>query len=131
MKWVSKSSHFNLRLGCCCCQPGHLQNFLSFNSAFSQRWLAWEVTQTKYIVEGYSVSDNTATSMFQMFDLRKIFISYYVTVSSGSWFLMFFHTFFRMFIILEKFPIFEEKRLSLAQDFWRNHTHNLGVSLFS
>jgi len=65
--------------GCCCCHPGHVANFLSFNTAFSQRWLAWEVAQRKYIVEGYSVSDNTATSMFQMFDLRKIFITYYVT----------------------------------------------------
>lgn len=54
---------------------------LSLNAAFSQRWLAWEVAQSKYILEGYSVSDNTATTMFQMFDLRKIFITYYVTVS--------------------------------------------------
>ena len=106
MKWVNNSSYLYLRVGCCCCQPGHLQNFLSFNSAFSQRWLAWEVTQTKYIVEGYSVSDNTATSMFQMFDLRKIFISYYVTVSWETWFLMFFHTFARMFINLEEINYF-------------------------
>lgn len=65
--------------GCCCLNPGHLNNMLSLNAAFSQRWLAWEVAQSKYILEGYSVSDNTATTMFQMFDLRKIFITYYVT----------------------------------------------------
>ena len=60
---------------------GHVKNLLSFNAAFGLRWLAWEVVQSKYILEGYSVSDNTAVTMFQMFDLRKIFITYYVTVS--------------------------------------------------
>ncbi|XP_066911070.1 pecanex-like protein 1 isoform X2 [Clytia hemisphaerica] len=65
--------------GCCCCHVGHVQNLLSFNAAFGLRWLAWEVVQSKYILEGYSVSDNTAVTMFQMFDLRKIFITYYVT----------------------------------------------------
>ena len=64
--------------GCCCCNIGHLPNMLSLNATFGQRWLAWEVVQSKYILEGYSVSDNTATTMFQMFDLRKIFITYYV-----------------------------------------------------
>ena len=54
---------------------------LSLNAAFNQRWLAWEVSQSKYVLEGYSVSDNTATSMFQVFDLRKIFITYYIKVS--------------------------------------------------
>uniref|UniRef100_A0A6A7FS33 Pecanex-like protein n=4 Tax=Hirondellea gigas TaxID=1518452 RepID=A0A6A7FS33_9CRUS len=64
--------------GCCCCEPGRLPHLLSGNAAFNQRWLAWEVTATKYVLEGYSISDNSAASMFQMFDLRKILISYYV-----------------------------------------------------
>ncbi|RXG72979.1 Pecanex-like protein 1 [Armadillidium vulgare] len=64
--------------GCCCCEPGHLPHMLSANAAFNQRWLAWEVTATKYVLEGYSISDNSATSMFQMFELRKILITYYV-----------------------------------------------------
>nr|XP_022912748.1 pecanex-like protein 1 isoform X1 [Onthophagus taurus] len=64
--------------GCCCCDPGHLPHMLSVNAAFSQRWLAWEVTASKYIIEGYSISDNNAVSMFQSFDLRKIIITYYV-----------------------------------------------------
>ena len=38
--------------GCCCCQPGHVDNMLSLNAAFAQRWLAWEVVQSKYILEG-------------------------------------------------------------------------------
>lgn len=29
--------------GFCCCEPGHPPHMLSINSAFSQRWLAWEV----------------------------------------------------------------------------------------
>jgi len=55
---------------------------LSFNAAFGQRWLAWEVAATKYVLEGYSISDNNAASMLQVFDLRKILITYYVKVSS-------------------------------------------------
>lgn len=57
---------------------------LSANAAFNQRWLAWEVTATKYVLEGYSISDNSATSMFQMFELRKILITYYVKVSKKT-----------------------------------------------
>lgn len=53
---------------------------LSFNAAFGQRWLAWEVAATKYVLEGYSISDNNAASMLQVFDLRKILITYYVKV---------------------------------------------------
>ncbi|XP_038076730.1 pecanex-like protein 1 isoform X2 [Patiria miniata] len=64
--------------GCCCCYPGHLPHFLSANAAFSQRWLAWEVIASKYILQGYSISDNCAASMLQVFDLRKILITYYV-----------------------------------------------------
>lgn len=54
---------------------------LSLNSAFSQRWLAWEVTATKYVLEGYSISDNSAVSMLQVFDFRKVLVTYYVKVS--------------------------------------------------
>ncbi|XP_028418258.1 pecanex-like protein 1 [Dendronephthya gigantea] len=64
--------------GCCCCEPGHLPGVLSVNAAFGQRWLAWQVTSVKYVIEGYSISDNSATSMLQVFDLRKILITYYV-----------------------------------------------------
>uniref|UniRef100_A0A668AB74 Pecanex-like protein n=1 Tax=Myripristis murdjan TaxID=586833 RepID=A0A668AB74_9TELE len=64
--------------GCCCCEPGHLPHVLSFNAAFGQRWLAWEVLVTKYVLEGYSITDNSAASMLQVFDLRRIFTTYYV-----------------------------------------------------
>lgn len=67
--------------GCCCCEPGHIPHMLSFNAAFGQRWLAWEVAATKYVLEGYSISDNNAASMLQVFDLRKILITYYVKVN--------------------------------------------------
>ncbi|CAG0914459.1 unnamed protein product [Notodromas monacha] len=66
---------------CCCCKLGRLPRMLSGNAAFNQRWLAWEVTATKYIVEGYSISDNSAVSMFQMFDLRKVLVTYCVKAS--------------------------------------------------
>uniref|UniRef100_A0A8C3RND9 Pecanex-like protein n=1 Tax=Chelydra serpentina TaxID=8475 RepID=A0A8C3RND9_CHESE len=64
--------------GFCCCEPGHLPYMLSFNATFGQRWLAWEVLVTKYVLEGYSITDNSAASMLQVFDLRKILTTYYV-----------------------------------------------------
>lgn len=57
---------------------GHLSNVLSVNAAFSQRWLAWEVASAKYVLEGYSISDNSAVSMLQVFDFRKVLVTYYV-----------------------------------------------------
>jgi hypothetical protein len=70
--------------GFCCCEPGQLPHFLSLNAAFNQRWLAWEVVVTKYVLEGYSISDNSAASMLQVFDLRKVLITYYVKVGFFS-----------------------------------------------
>ncbi|KAI1289185.1 Pecanex-like protein 1 [Halotydeus destructor] len=63
---------------CCCCEPGHLPSMLSMNAAFNQRWLAWEVMHTKYVLEGYSITDNSALSMLQPYEMRKALIMYYV-----------------------------------------------------
>ncbi|XP_076632780.1 pecanex isoform X1 [Colletes latitarsis] len=63
---------------CCCCEMGHFSNVLSVNAAFSQRWLAWEVARSKYVLEGYSISDNSAVSMLQVFEFRKVLVTYYV-----------------------------------------------------
>ncbi|KYQ56080.1 Pecanex-like protein 1 [Trachymyrmex zeteki] len=63
---------------CCCCEMGHISNVLSVNAAFSQRWLAWEVASAKYVLEGYSISDNSAGSMLQVFEFRKVLVTYYV-----------------------------------------------------
>lgn len=57
---------------------GHLPGTLSINAAFNQRWLAWEVTHTKYVLEGYSITDNSAVTMLQPYDLRKALITYYI-----------------------------------------------------
>ncbi|RXN00885.1 Pecanex-like protein 2 [Acipenser ruthenus] len=76
---------------CCCCEPGHLPHVLSCNAAFNLRWLGWEVTTTKYLLEGYSISENNAATMLQVYDLRKLLITYYVKVricsspATGSW----------------------------------------------
>jgi len=64
--------------GCCCCEPGHLPSMLSVNAAFNQRWLAWEVTHSKYVLEGYAITDNSAISMLQPFELKRALITYYV-----------------------------------------------------
>lgn len=64
--------------GCCCCKPGHLPHLLSCNAAFHLRWLTWEITRTQYILEGYSIIDNNAATMLQVYDLRRVLIRYYV-----------------------------------------------------
>lgn len=64
--------------GFCCCRPGHLPHFLSANASFNQMWLAWHVTHTRYVLEGYSISDNPASTVLQAFDLRRALITYYV-----------------------------------------------------
>lgn len=69
--------------GFLCFDTGHLPNMLSVNAAFNQRWLAWEVTASKYILEGYSISDNSVLSMLQVFEFRKILVSYYVKVNAS------------------------------------------------
>ncbi|GBP53300.1 Pecanex-like protein 1 [Eumeta japonica] len=51
---------------------------LSPGAAFSLRWLAWQLASAKYVLEGYSVSDNSAVSMLQVFDFRKALVTYYV-----------------------------------------------------
>lgn len=97
--------------GCCCCEPGHLPHMLSFNAAFGQRWLAWEVAATKYVLEGYSISDNNAASMLQVFDLRKILITYYVKVSqcSGAVFTLFSHHAFCVLLQLVLFTLVDSR----------------------
>ncbi|XP_071997268.1 pecanex-like protein 2 isoform X2 [Engystomops pustulosus] len=64
--------------GCCCFRIGHLPHVLSCNAAFNKRWLTWEITRCQYILEGYSVIHSNAASLFQVFDLRKILIKYFV-----------------------------------------------------
>ena len=58
--------------------PGHIKGLLSVNAAFNQRWLSWEVTHTNYVLEGYSISENSASTILQPYDLRKALITYYV-----------------------------------------------------
>lgn len=66
--------------GCCCCSPGPLPNMLSVNAMFSTRWLAWQVVASQYVLEGYSISDNLAQATLQVFEFRKVLITYYVKV---------------------------------------------------
>ena len=55
----------------CLLFSGHLPHMLSVNAAFGQRWLAWEVSAVKYVLEGYSISDNSAQSMLQVRELES------------------------------------------------------------
>lgn len=45
---------------------------LSFNTAWTLRWLAWEVTTSKYVIEGYSITDNSAVNLLQVIELIVI-----------------------------------------------------------
>lgn len=67
--------------GCCCCSPGNIPHLLSVNAMFSLRWLAWQVVQARYVLEGYSISDNAATSTLQSYEYRKVLITFYVKVN--------------------------------------------------
>ena len=40
----------------------------------------------KYVLEGYSISDNSAASMLQVFELRKALITYYIKVRATGGF---------------------------------------------
>ncbi|KAJ8719375.1 hypothetical protein PYW08_011550 [Mythimna loreyi] len=51
---------------------------LSLGAAWALRWLAWQLVAARYVLEGYSVSDNSAVSMLQVFDFRKVLLTYYV-----------------------------------------------------
>lgn len=78
--------------GFCCCSPGSLPGFLSLNTAWSLRWLAWEVVAAKYVVDGYSITDNSAvnllqveitlemlrTGKIQVHELRRLLVTLYV-----------------------------------------------------
>ncbi|CAD6194804.1 unnamed protein product [Caenorhabditis auriculariae] len=64
--------------GCCCCSPGSLPGFLSLNTAWGLRWLAWEVVSGKYIIDGYSISDNSAVNLLQVHELRRLLVTLYV-----------------------------------------------------
>ncbi|CAJ0957448.1 unnamed protein product, partial [Mesorhabditis belari] len=64
--------------GCCCCSPGSLPGFLSLNTAWTLRWLAWEVTSSKYIIDGYSITDNSAVNLLQVHELRRLLVTLYV-----------------------------------------------------
>ncbi|CAK1542907.1 unnamed protein product [Leptosia nina] len=51
---------------------------LSPGSWWTLRWLAWQLATSRYVLEGYSVTDNSAVSMLQVFDFRKVLLTYYV-----------------------------------------------------
>jgi hypothetical protein len=66
--------------GCCCYEPGHLPFVLSCNKVIGSRWLAWEVVSSCYTLHGYSISENQAHLIFNTFDYRREFITYYIKV---------------------------------------------------
>jgi len=79
---------------CCCFTAAKFKGLLSFNAAFNMRCLAWQVSVTNYVLDGYSITDNNAATMLGVFDLRKILISYIIKAlvfflvgheSLGSW----------------------------------------------
>ncbi|CAJ0573510.1 unnamed protein product, partial [Mesorhabditis spiculigera] len=58
--------------------PAPSPGFLSLNTAWTLRWLAWEVTASKYIISGYSITDNSAVNLLQVHELRRLLVSLFV-----------------------------------------------------
>ncbi|VDN04328.1 unnamed protein product [Thelazia callipaeda] len=65
-------------MGCCCCSVSSLPGLLSLNTAWVLRWLAWEVVTAKYIIDGYSITDNSAVNLLQVHELRRLLVTLYV-----------------------------------------------------
>ncbi|CAH0726774.1 unnamed protein product, partial [Brenthis ino] len=63
--------------GCGCGWPW-CARVLSPGAWWALRWLAWQLAAARYVLEGYSVTDNSAVSMLQVFDFRKVLLTYYV-----------------------------------------------------
>lgn len=68
--------------GCCCCEPGHIPCILSCNKTFSLRWLAWQVVSSCYTLHGYSIAENQAHLVFNSYDHRRSYITYYCKVGN-------------------------------------------------
>ncbi len=78
MKFFSFQSHSVMSFLLIIFIQKNILGFLGFNTAWNLRWLSWEVTVPKYVVEGYSITDNSAASMLQVYELRKLLVSLYV-----------------------------------------------------
>lgn len=66
--------------GCCCYEPGHLPFMLSCNKNFGSRWLAWEVVSSCYTLHGYSISENQAHLVFNSYEYKRNYVTYYSKV---------------------------------------------------
>ncbi|CEF60456.1 Pecanex family-containing protein [Strongyloides ratti] len=55
-----------------------LFGFLPINTMLSFKWMAWEVTASKYIIDGYSITDNSAINLLQVHELRRLLVTLYV-----------------------------------------------------
>uniref|UniRef100_A0A0N5BL19 Pecanex-like protein n=1 Tax=Strongyloides papillosus TaxID=174720 RepID=A0A0N5BL19_STREA len=55
-----------------------LFGFLPLNTMLSFKWMAWEVTASKYIIDGYSITDNSAINLLQVHELRRLLVTLYV-----------------------------------------------------
>lgn len=77
--------------GFCCCNLGPIPGLLSFNNnwalrsvdfelqqKYSFRSQAWTVTTAKYIIDGYSITDNSAVNLLQVHELRRLLVTFYV-----------------------------------------------------
>ena len=69
---------------CCadleCCQGCQRTNplCLNFSSYLKNLIMTWKVMQKNYVLDGYSICDSSAQSLFTMFDYRKQVITYFV-----------------------------------------------------
>ena len=67
--------------GFCCTELGHLPGVLSCNMMVCTRWMSWQVASSCYIIHGYSISENQANLVFNTYEFKKRYLSYYCKVS--------------------------------------------------
>lgn len=53
---------------------------LSCNKNFGSRWLAWEVVSSCYTLHGYSISENQAHLVFNSYEYKRNYVTYYSKV---------------------------------------------------
>uniref|UniRef100_A0A0N5AAH9 Pecanex-like protein n=1 Tax=Syphacia muris TaxID=451379 RepID=A0A0N5AAH9_9BILA len=64
--------------GCCCCSCVPIPGLLSFNTVWLLKWLSWEIVTTKYIIDGYSITDNSALTLLKINEYRRLLVTLYV-----------------------------------------------------
>uniref|UniRef100_A0AC35U6K7 Pecanex-like protein n=1 Tax=Rhabditophanes sp. KR3021 TaxID=114890 RepID=A0AC35U6K7_9BILA len=65
----------NINDACYCWNANCFPACLNFRAACNVRWSAWQVAAAKYVIDGYSVTDNSVIGILNSVEYRRIFIT--------------------------------------------------------